>query len=165
MKSHSYINKLLVILVGKMKLYKSITIALLITFHGYCQDTINYNGFLILDKTGKKMNLLYYQSITLYPDGTATWRWEYDLYSEFYGAFSVDGDRLTIDLYPVDERASHTDLRALNPIATHQYLMKGDGLYMLDEKGKIINRIKDRSLKRWPWHLRYIFKKEKRLSI
>ena len=144
-----------------MKLHKSIIIAFLITLHAYGQDTINYRGFVILDKTGKKTELLHYESITLYPDGKVTWRSEYDLSFEEKGLYFIDDDILSLNLYYETETPESLLDAQSKPRRVLRYKMTSEQLYILNDKGKIVKRIKDRSLKSWPWRLRYVFRKEK----
>lgn len=141
-------------------LYKCLLTVVVSSLTVYGQDTINYRGLVILDKAKKKTELLRYESVTLYPDGKATWRSEYDLAFEEHGTYFIEDDILTLNLYyQLETPGSLPDAKS-KPGRVLRYKMISDQLYILNDKGKIVKRIKDRSLKAWPWRLRYVFKKE-----
>ena len=122
-------------------------LTLLFTISAFAQDTINYTCRLKL----KKDFYFLYTSIALYPDSTFTWRSEYDLSFETYGTYEVSKDSLILKRYfwglkpqtmSVRDSIKHIE----SAYVIKKYYRKGDNLYIIDKKGKKLNRIKERSL-------------------
>lgn len=103
------------------------------------QDTIRYLGF---------MDKLICESIDLYPDTSFKWTSEYDLKWSKYGYFSINGDTLQLDFYKTikDKRAN------LIITKTSRYLTVDNKMYLLNDKGRAIKKMKDKSFRtKWSW--------------
>lgn len=97
--------------------------------------TIKYECTL---RTGHKTRLLY-ESIELRPDSTYSWMSEYDLAWEDKGIYTIDNDILTLN------PPLFNNVPAVNE-KPKKFLIVMDGLMMLDERGKPVRKIRDRSL-------------------
>ncbi len=128
---------------------KLITILIFITIgfsiKSFGQDTIRY--------VGKLDDLLIYESIELYSDSTFKWTSEYDLSWSEFGEYKLSDQILILNF---NETWG-------NKVKT--YVIENDKMYMLDNKGNKIERIKDKSVKlKWSWlrngHHKFYFIKQ-----
>ncbi len=128
---------------------KLITILIFITIgfsiKSYAQDTIRY--------VGKLDDLLIYESIELYSDSTFKWTSEYDLSWSEFGEYKLSDQILILNF---NETWG-------NKVKTYE--IENDKMYMLDNKGNKIERIKDKSVKlKWSWlrngHHKFYFIKQ-----
>jgi hypothetical protein len=98
----------------------------------FAQDTIRY--------IGKLDNYLIYESIELYSDSTFKWTSEYDLSWSEFGRYKLTDQILILNF---NETVG-------NKVKT--YVIENDKMYVLDNKGKKTERIKDKSVKtKWSW--------------
>ncbi|NDI99010.1 copper resistance protein NlpE [Flavobacterium sp. LaA7.5] len=124
-----------------------LTLLFFFAISAFAQDTISYTCRLKL----KKQNYLFYTSIELYPDSTFTWRSEYDLTFETYGTYKISKDSLLLKEYFSMSKPRTMSVRDSIKFVKPQYniikyYIKDNNLYMINEKGKKVNRIKDKSL-------------------
>ena len=97
----------------------------------FAQDILKYQGFL--------SKVLLVESIELYPDGTFRWTSEYDLSWSEFGEYEMSTDKLILNFS--DQKSK-----------IETYFMTEAGLIKLDEKGKPVKKIKDKSFKtKWSW--------------
>jgi hypothetical protein len=111
----------------------------------FAQDTIRY--------VGKLDGFLIYESIELYPDSIFKWTSEYDLSWSEFGKYKLSDQTLTLNF---NETWG-------NKVKTYE--IENDKMYLLDNKGNKIERIKDKSVKlKWSWlrngHHKYYFIKQ-----
>jgi hypothetical protein len=98
----------------------------------YAQDTIKY--------VGKLDGILIYESIELYSDSTFKWTSEYDLSWSEFGKYNLSEQTLILNFKET----------AGNKVKT--YMIENDKMYLIDNKGNKVKRVKDKSVKlKWSW--------------
>jgi len=93
----------------------------------FAQDTIRY--------VGKLDDFLIYESIELYSDSTFKWTSEYDLSWSEFGKYKLLDQILILNF---NESGG-------NKVKT--YMIENDKMYLLDNSGRKIKKIKDKSVK------------------
>lgn len=116
----------------KKVVFTSLLLSLL-AYSAFAQDTLRWVSMLD--------DVLLYESIELYPNATFKWTSEYDLSFSETGTYEQKGKLLTLTF-------SHSKTK----ISVKKFLIEGEEMYLLNEKGKKVRLIKDSSVKTpWSW--------------
>ncbi len=107
---------------------------LLYAEHVFTQDTIRYSGFV--------GGILLYESIELYSDSTFKWKSEYDLKWSETGNYIISNGKLYLNYFS----GSGTN-KPKEPTRTEIFYIEENKLYRLDDIGRRIKKLKDKSIK------------------